>query len=53
MTSVEDLARTIRDAAKSALPKDAPKPGKFKLADAAAPAEAAPAAPAAANKEGE
>jgi large subunit ribosomal protein L3 len=43
----------VRDAIKKKLPKDAPKPGKFKLADAAAPAEAAPAAPAAASKEGE
>jgi large subunit ribosomal protein L3 len=36
---------TVRDAVKKSLPKDAPKPGKFKLADnAAAPAaEAAPA----------
>ena len=33
---------TVRDAVKKALPKDAPKPGKFKIADAA-PAEAAPA----------
>jgi large subunit ribosomal protein L3 len=34
----------VRDAVKKALPKDAPKPGKFRLADgggeAAAPAEA-------------
>lgn len=35
----------VRDAVKKALPKDAPKPGKFRLPDAAAaaPAEAAPA----------
>lgn len=35
---------TVRDAVKKSLPKDAPKPGKFKLADGAgAAAEAAPA----------
>jgi large subunit ribosomal protein L3 len=41
----------VRDSVKKALPKDAPKPGKFKLADAAdaqvasdTPADAAPAA---------
>jgi len=39
----------VRDAIKKKLPKDAPKPGKFKLAEA----EAAPAAPAAETKEGE
>ena len=33
---------TVRDAVKKALPKDAPQPGKFRLAEAAA-AEAAPA----------
>jgi large subunit ribosomal protein L3 len=33
---------TLRDAVKKALPKDVPKPGKFRLADA--PAESAPAA---------
>jgi len=41
----------VRDAVKKALPKDAPKPGKFKLADAAQ--TNAEAAPAAATKEGE
>ena len=40
---------TVRDAVKKALPKDAPKPGKFRVAEtagtvaSAAPAEAAPA----------
>jgi large subunit ribosomal protein L3 len=35
---------TVRDAAKKSLPKEAPKPGKFKLAGGAeAAAEAAPA----------
>jgi len=46
----------VRDAVKKALPKDAPKPGKFKLADAAeakASDTPADAAPAAATKEGE
>src|SRR5262245_61963385 len=47
---------TVRDAIKKALPKDAPKPGKFRApaAEAAAPAPKAPAetAPAAAPKEG-
>jgi len=32
---------TVRDAVKKALPKEAPKPGKFRGAGAAAPAEAA------------
>ena len=40
----------IRDAVKKKLPKDAPKPGKFKLAEAAAEAKPAEAAPA--EKEG-
>jgi large subunit ribosomal protein L3 len=45
----------VRDAIKRALPKDAPKPGKFRLADAAAVASDTPveAVPAAATKEGE
>jgi len=50
---------TVRDAVKRALPKEAPKPGKFRLAEAseakleATPAEAAPAAETApAAKEG-
>jgi large subunit ribosomal protein L3 len=34
---------TVRDAVKKALPKEAPKPGKFKLAESAAKPEAAPA----------
>jgi large subunit ribosomal protein L3 len=39
---------TVRDAVKKVLPKEAPKPGKFKLAEAEKPAEAkAEAAPAA------
>jgi large subunit ribosomal protein L3 len=49
----------VRDAVKKKLPKDAPKPGKFKLADDKAapksdakPAEAAPADAAPAEKEG-
>lgn len=37
---------TVRDAVKKSLPKDAPKPGKFKLADGAAAPAAAEAAPA-------
>src|SRR6266571_3892081 len=37
---------TVRDAVKKALPKDVPKPGKFRLPDAAATAGAADAAPA-------
>ena len=46
---------TLRDAVKKKLPKDAPKPGKFRLPEAAAPrrkaeADAAEAAPA--DKEG-
>jgi large subunit ribosomal protein L3 len=41
---------TLRDAIKKKLPKDAPKPGKFRLAEAAAEA---PAAEAPAAKEGE
>ena len=40
---------TVRDAVKKPLPKDAPKPGKFRLADEAAPAEPHEAA---AEKEG-
>jgi large subunit ribosomal protein L3 len=46
---------TLRDAVKKKLPKDAPKPGKFRLPDAAASAgsaEAAPAEGAPANQEG-
>lgn len=51
----------VRDAVKKALPKEAPKPGKFRLADEAnkkseakaeAPADAAPAAEATEAKEG-
>ena len=42
---------TLRDAVKKKLHKDAPKPGKFRLADAAAPEDAPSEAPAA--KEGE
>jgi large subunit ribosomal protein L3 len=51
----------VRDAVKKALPKEAPKPGKFRLADEAnkkseakaeAPADAAPAAEATQAKEG-
>jgi large subunit ribosomal protein L3 len=42
---------TLRDAVKKKLHKDAPKPGKFRLADAAAPEAAPSEAPAA--KEGE
>ena len=38
---------TVRDAVKKALPKEAPKPGKFKLAEAAAAAPEAAPAPAA------
>ena len=34
---------TVRDAVKKPLPKEAAKPGKFKLAEANAAAEAAPA----------
>jgi len=37
---------TVRDAVKKTLPKDAPKPGKFKLPDDAAAAPAAEAVPA-------
>jgi large subunit ribosomal protein L3 len=33
----------VRDAVKKPLPKDAPKPGKFRTADQAAPAAEAPA----------
>jgi large subunit ribosomal protein L3 len=40
----------VRDAVKKALPKDAPKPGKFKLANGGE--EAAPAEAAAAEQEG-
>src|SRR6202790_999032 len=38
---------TLRDAVKKALPKDTPTPGKFRLPDAAAVPESAPANPAA------
>jgi large subunit ribosomal protein L3 len=41
---------TVRDAVKKQLPKDAPKPGKFRLAEGAA--QAAPAESASAEKEG-
>src|SRR2546423_1256437 len=48
---------TLRDAVKKRLPKDAPKPGKFRLPEAAASAAKAEAEPAeeaaAANSEGE
>jgi large subunit ribosomal protein L3 len=47
---------TLRDAVKKKLPKDAPKPGKFRLPEAAASsgnAEAAPAEEPAAKAEGE
>jgi large subunit ribosomal protein L3 len=47
---------TLRDAVKKKLPKDAPKPGKFRLPEAAASsgkAEAAPAEEPAAKGEGE
>jgi large subunit ribosomal protein L3 len=37
----------IRDAVKKALPADAPKPGKFRLAEKSAPADSAPAVEAA------
>jgi large subunit ribosomal protein L3 len=40
----------VRDAVKKPLPKDAPKPGKFR--EAAAPGTAAPAAEAPAQQEG-
>ena len=40
----------VRDAVKKALPKDAPKPGKFRLADGGG--EQAPAAEAPAEQEG-
>ena len=46
---------TLRDAVKKKLPKDAPKPGKFRLPDAEAStgnAEPAPAEAAPANQEG-
>jgi large subunit ribosomal protein L3 len=47
---------TLRDAVKKKLPKDAPKPGKFRLPEAAAAASKAEATPAdegkAADKEG-
>jgi large subunit ribosomal protein L3 len=44
---------TVRDAVKKKLPKEAAKPGKFKLAESdAAPAQEAPAADAPAEKEG-
>ena len=46
---------TLRDAVKKKLPKDAPKPGKFRLPDADAStgnAEPAPAEAAPANQEG-
>jgi len=47
----------VRDAVKKALPKDAPKPGKFRLAEAAetkseAKPDAAPAPAAPATTEG-
>ena len=42
----------VRDAVKKALPKDAPKPGKFREADAAAAETSAPAAEAPAQQEG-
>ena len=47
---------TIRDAVKKSLPKDAPKPGKFRMpngGEAEAPAVAEPAAEAAKPAEGE
>jgi large subunit ribosomal protein L3 len=34
---------TVRDAVKKPLPKDLPQPGKFRLPEAAAPAQAQPA----------
>jgi large subunit ribosomal protein L3 len=43
---------TVRDAIKKSLPKDAPKPGKFKLPEAAEVAAAAPAADQPAQQEG-
>ena len=43
---------TVRDAVKKKLPDGAPKPGKFKLAEAAAPAGESKAEPAAEAKEG-
>src|SRR4051794_5245119 len=43
---------TLRDAVKKKLPKDAPKPGKFRLPDAEASTGNAEAAPAPANQEG-
>jgi large subunit ribosomal protein L3 len=36
---------TVRDAVKKSLPKDAPKPGKFRLAEGASEAEPAPTEP--------
>jgi large subunit ribosomal protein L3 len=36
---------TLRDAVKKKLPKEAPKPGKFRLPESAAAADAAGAAP--------
>jgi large subunit ribosomal protein L3 len=44
---------TVRDAVKKALPKEAPQPGAFRLAEGAAPAEGAAQAPAAAPAEQE
>ncbi len=45
---------TMRDAVKKALPKDAPKPGKFRLSEgAAAPAKTAPAETAEASQQAE
>jgi large subunit ribosomal protein L3 len=43
---------TLRDAVKKKLPKEAPKPGKFRVAETAAAAPAAQAAEAPAAKEG-
>jgi large subunit ribosomal protein L3 len=43
---------TLRDAVKKSLPKDAPKPGKFRLAAGEAKAEGAPVAEAPASQEG-
>jgi len=43
---------TVRDAIKKPLPKDAPKPGKFRVAESAPKAEAADAKAAPAEKEG-
>jgi large subunit ribosomal protein L3 len=43
---------TVRDAIKKPVPKDAPKPGKFRVAETAPKADAADAPAAAAEKEG-